>query len=153
MFASLADPASYSAEIGAYSSPDGFTNWTYHGIVVGRGPAGAWDGGGLASPGAAVAPDGSVVVGFAAEKSPRGGINRGIEVAIAPHPLGPFAKQATPIADPSTICGGTARCDDVIMQSRPGGEMHIYHSVKGSGVGKHDRDGIRHRMSSDGGKY
>ena len=77
-----------------------------------------------------------MVVGFAAEKSPGGGINRGIEVAIAPHPLGPFVKQATPIADPHTTCGGTARCDDVIMQSRPG-EMHIYHSVKGSGVGKH----------------
>lgn len=145
-------PASYSAEIGAYSSPDGFTNWSYHGIVVARGPKGGWDGGGLASPGAAVALDGSVVVGFAAENSPGGGINRGIGVAIAPHPLGPFVKQTTPIADPHTICGGTARCDDVIMQSRPGGELHIYHSVKGSGVGKHDRDGIRHRKSSDGGR-
>ena len=149
---STADPASYSAEIGAYSSPDGFNNWTYHGIVVSRGAAGGWDGGGLASPGAAVATDGSVVVGYAAEKSPAGGINRGIAVAIAPHPLGPFVKQSTPIADPKTICGGTARCDDVIMQSCPGGEIHIYHSVKGSGTGKYDRDGIRHRVSSDGGK-
>ena len=144
-------PASYSTEVGVFSSPNGFTNWSYHGIVVPRGAKGAWDGGGIASPGAVVAADGSVIVGYAAENSPRGGINRGIGVAIAKHPLGPFVKQTTPIADPKTICGGTARCDDVIMQSRPG-EVHIYHSVKGSGQGKHDRDGIRHRSSTTSGK-
>ena len=48
-----------------------------------------------------------------------GGINRGIGLAIAPHPLGPFTKQATPIASPHSVCGGTGRCDDVIMQRRP----------------------------------
>ena len=124
-------PASYSSEIGVYSSPNGLTGWKYHGIVVPRGPAGSMDSGGVASPGAAVAPDGSVLLGYAAEASPSGGINRGIGLAIAPHPLGPFVKQAAPIAKPLGVCGGTGRCDDVIMQSRPGGEVHLYHSVKG----------------------
>jgi hypothetical protein len=149
-YASIYYPASYSTEVGVYSSPNGFTNWSYHGIAVPRGPKGGWDGGGIASPGAAVAADGSVIVGYAAEQSPAGGINRGIGVAIAKHPLGPFVKQPTPIADPKTICSGTGRCDDVIMQSRPGGEVHIYHSVKGSNVAP--GDGIRHRMSTDAGK-
>ena len=149
-YTSLYYPASYSTEVGVYSSPNGFTNWSYHGIVIPRGAKGGWDGGGIASPGAAVAADGSVIVGYAAENSPAGGRNRGIGVAIAKHPLGPFVKQSTPIADPKTICGGTGRCDDVIMQSRPGGEIHIYHSVKGSNV--RPGDGIRHRVSTDNGQ-
>ena len=104
--------------MGVFSSPNGFTNWSYHGIVIPRGVKAGWDGGGIASPGAAVTANGSVLVGYAAEASPAGGINRGIGVAIAPHPLGPFVKQTTPIADPKGICGGTGRCDDVIMQVR-----------------------------------
>ena len=122
-------PDSYSSEVGVFSSPDGRTGWRYHGIVVPRGPAGGWDGGGIASPGAAVTEEGRVIVGYAAEKSASGGINRGIGIAIADHPLGPFVKSETPIADPHTICGASGRCDDVIMQSRPGGEIHLYHSV------------------------
>lgn len=142
-------PDSYSTEVGVFSSPDGFTRWRYHGIVVHRGPPGGWDAGGIASPGAAVTADGAVIVGYAAENSASGGINRGIGIAIASHPLGPFVKQPTPIASPKTVCGGTGRCDDVIMQSRPDG-VHLYHSVKGSDVAP--GDGIRHRASSDGGK-
>eukprot|EP01047_Picozoa_sp_COSAG01_P124757 COSAG01_NODE_53768_length_336_cov_7.974684_1_plen_71_part_01 len=71
--------------------------------MVARGPAGSWDAGGIASPGAAAAADGTVILGYAAENSPSGGINRGIGVAIAKHPLGPFVKQTTPIASPHTI--------------------------------------------------
>jgi hypothetical protein len=118
-------------------------------IVVARGPAGSWDAGGIASPGAAAAADGTVILGYAAENSPSGGINRGIGVAIAKHPLGPFVKQTTPIASPHTICGGTGRCDDVIMQTRPDG-VHLYHSVKGSNVAP--GSGIRHRMTTNGGE-
>lgn len=142
-------PDSYSTEVGVFSSPDGMTGWQYHGIVVPRGPKGGWDAGGIASPGAAVAADGTVIVGYAAENSPAGGINRGIGVALAGHPLGPFTKSTTPIASPKTICGGRGRCDDVIMQTRPDG-VHLYHSVKGSNVAP--GSGIRHRMSTDGGK-
>jgi hypothetical protein len=76
-------PDSYSSEVGVFSSPDGKTGWQYHGIVIPRGPAGGWDGGGIASPGAAVTTDGRVLVGYAAENSPSGGINRGIGVATA----------------------------------------------------------------------
>ena len=142
-------PDSYSTEVGVFSSADGMTAWQYHGIVVGRGKPGEWDGGGIASPGAAAAADGTVILGYAAENSPAGGINRGIGIATADHPLGPFTKSATPIASPKTICGGTGRCDDVIMQSRPDG-VHLYHSVKGSNI--KPGSGIRHRMSSDSGK-
>ena len=66
-------PASYSSEVGVYSSPDGKTQWEYHGIVIPRGVTGGWDGGGIASPGAAVGSDGvTVLVGYAGENSPRG---------------------------------------------------------------------------------
>ena len=56
-------------------------------IVIRKGEPGAWDGGGVASPGAACTTTGSVIVGYAAERAPDGGINRGIAVAIANHPL------------------------------------------------------------------
>lgn len=116
---------------------------------------GVGKGGGIASPGAAVADDGTVIVGYSAEASPSGGANRGIGIAAAAHPLGPFTKRVTPLASPTGVCGGAGRCDDVIMQSWPGdaskhGEMHIYHSVKGSSNALDN--GIRHRASSDGGK-
>ena len=72
-------PNSYSSEIGAFSSPNGKSEWRYHGIVVPRGHVkGGWDSGGVASPGAAVSlADGAVIVGYAAENSPTGGRNRG----------------------------------------------------------------------------
>jgi hypothetical protein len=63
-------PDSYSSEVGVYSSADGRTGWVYHGIVIPRGASGGWDGGGIASPGAAVADDGTVLVGYAAVRSP-----------------------------------------------------------------------------------
>jgi hypothetical protein len=75
--------------------------WEYHGIVVPRGKAGSWDGAGIASPGAAVAVDGTVLVGWAGENAPEGGRNRGIGISTAAHPLGPFTKLATPVT-----CGG-----------------------------------------------
>ena len=127
-------PVSYSSEVGVFSSTDGLTGWKYHGIVVGRGAAGSWDGAGIASPGAASTADGTVLVGYCGENNPTGGINRGIGLASAPHPLGPFTKHATPVASPTGICGGTGRCDDVIMQTRPDG-VHLYHSVKGTKTG------------------
>jgi len=142
-------PDSYSTEVGVFSSSDGKTGWQYHGTVIARGVNGSWDGGGIASPGAAVAADGSVLVGYAAENSPAGGRNRGVGLARAAHPLGPFIKSLEPIASPTTICGGTGRCDDVIMQTRPDG-VHLYHSVKGSNVAP--GSGIRHCMTRDNGK-
>ena len=62
----------------AHSMPARTAPHPDHGIVIPRGKAGGWDGGGIASPGAAVSHDGSVIVGYAAENSPAGGINRGI---------------------------------------------------------------------------
>ena len=145
-------PVSYSSEVGAFSSADGFTDWRYHGIVLTRGPAGAWDGGGVASPGAAIAGDGAtVLLGYTAERSSDGGKNRGIGVASAPHPLGPFRKRQDPVASPQGLCGGSGRCDDVIMQARPGGTVHLYHSVKGSDVVP-GGDSIYHTATTDAGQ-
>lgn len=149
-------------QVGLFSSPNGKTGWVYHGIVVPRGAAGAWDGGGIASPGAAVGADGTVVVGFAAESSPNGGVDRTVGLATAPHPLGPFTKMLAPIASaaecksyaaPTTgpchdKCGCASMCDDVIMQSRPGGEIHLYYSSKTYQKGL----GIHHRVSRTNGK-
>ena len=147
-------PVSYSSEVGVFSSPDGFSEWEYHGIVVPRGEPGSWDSDGIASPGAAVAADGTVLVGYAGEHSPSGGANRGIGLAFAPHPLGPFTKRAAPVASPSGICGGTGRCDDVIMQSRPGNAIHLYYSVKDSNLTASCATDhcIRHVVSTDAGQ-
>ena len=155
-----------SSEVGVFSSPNGKTEWKYHGIVVARGQPGGWDAGGVASPGAAVSVDGTVLVGYAAESQADGGTARAIGFATAHHPLGPFTKHdAEPVASlagkqassptlanaqliphlalnaecasyapPGHNCtdprGCGSMCDDVIMQSRPGGEIHIYYSTK-----------------------
>jgi hypothetical protein len=153
-------PDSYSSEIGVFSSANGLTNWSYHGIVIRRGPTGNWDAGGVASPGVAIADDGTVLVGYAAESNSDGHLGtRGIGLASAPHPLGPFTKHIEPLASPFAdgICSqkatgakGWVACDDVIMETRPGGEIHIYHSLKGGAPPP--GPGIRHMMSSDRGK-
>lgn len=158
-----------SSEVGVFSSPNGKTNWKYHGIVVARGQPGGWDAGGVASPGAAVGVDGTVLVCYAAESQANGGTARAIGLATASHPLGPFTKHdATPVASlagkqatsaglvnaplihqlvANTECasyappgstghnctdprGCQSMCDDVILQSRPGGEIHVYYSTK-----------------------
>lgn len=149
-------PDSYSSEIGVFSSEDGLRNWTYHGIVIPRGVEGSWDAGGVASPGAAVAENGAVILGYAAESNANGHYGtRGIGIASAQHPLGPFRKHTEPLASPfrGGVCSSSARawsaCDDVVMQSRPG-EVHLYHSVKGSALSP--GPGIRHRMSTDCGR-
>lgn len=145
--------------MGVFSSADGVTNWKFHGIVIHRGPAGAWDAGGIASPGAAVTSDGKVLVGYTAEPLEGGAGNRGIGVAVAPHPLGPFTKMAKPAA--LAICGGTGRCDDVVMhaerlESGANATVHLYHSLKGSSTVANcsppvARNCIRHLTSDDNG--
>lgn len=58
---------------------------------------------------------------------------------------------ALQVASPTGVCGGSGRCDDVIMQSRDGGkELHLYHSVKGGAPPP--GDGIRHTLSTDNGR-
>lgn len=109
-----------------------------------------------------MAADGTVLVGFAAEKSPSGGVDRTIGLATAPHPLGPYTKMAAPVAT-AAECKGygppanapckdprgcASMCDDVVLQSRPGGEIHLYYSTKTYQVGL----GIHHRVSRDSGK-
>lgn len=62
------------------------------------------------------------------------GKNRGIGIARAKHPLGPFVKSAAPVASPSGLCGGSGRCDDVVMQATDDDMLHLCHSVKNSDV-------------------
>lgn len=66
--------------------------------------------------------------------------------------FGPFVKRKEPVASPTGLCGGTGRCDDVIMQSRPHGEVHLYHSVKGTATEGKGLAAIHHTMTKDGGK-
>jgi len=96
-------PNSYSSEVGVFSSKTGHNDWIYHGIVIRRGEKGQWDSGGVASPGAVVTADGSVLVGYAAENSPTGGKNRGIALARAPHPLGARKHKNTPIMNSTLL--------------------------------------------------
>jgi hypothetical protein len=60
---------------------------------------------------------------YAAEASASGGVNRGIGLAVAVHPLGPFAKAAEPVASPTGVCKG-CKCDDVVMQASQGRHRH-----------------------------
>ena len=84
-------PASFGSEIGCFSSPDGLSSWTYHGIVAHKNTSAA-DAGGLATPSAVVRGDGAMLLYFAYEGLPVGGGPRGIGVARAAHPLGPFVR-------------------------------------------------------------
>ena len=59
-------PDSFLSSIGVFHSADGLRNWTYGGIVIPRGPAGSFDAGSAATPGAAYI-DGKVVVSYTAE--------------------------------------------------------------------------------------
>lgn len=72
---------------------------------------------------------------------------------VVQHPLGPFVKHTIPVASPKGICGGSGRCDDVIMQSRPDG-IHLYHSVKGTHRGCEGMGSscIRHVKTTDNGQ-
>lgn len=95
-------PASFGSDIGAYSSADGISDWTYHGIVVHKNSSSA-DAGGVATPSALAREDGTVFVYFAAEACSDvacgdGDGPRGIGQASASHPLGPFERDLPPVA-------------------------------------------------------
>ena len=95
-------PASFGSDIGAYSSADGVSNWTYHGIVVAKNSSSV-DAGGVATPSAIAREDGAVFVYFAAEACSEAACGdgdgpRGIGMASATHPLGPFERDLPPVA-------------------------------------------------------
>lgn len=125
-YATMLSVVAVSSEVGVFSSPNGKSEWKYHGIVVARGRPGGWDAGGVASPGAAVCSDGTVLVGYAAERKANGGTARAIGFATAPHPLGPFTKQdATPVASPAgEDCNHCSHCWEHLTQY----EQYHYHS-------------------------
>lgn len=155
-------PDSYSSDIGVFSSPDGVSNWTFHGLVLSRGPPGSKDAGGIATPGAATT-NGTVLLSYAAESETGGSGTRWIALARAQHPLGPFEKQDMLLAD-----YGQCHSDDSQLVVRPGdpeGTVSVYHRLRHDhnpdiGVcGAHGLEAlnctvgncIRHRISYDTG--
>ena len=88
-------PASYGISIHAFSSPDAAC-WEWHGPVIDPGPAGAWDGGGVSTPGAVVW-GGRVHVFYAGHSRADGRGTRWAGLAVADHPAGPFHKPSGPI--------------------------------------------------------
>ena len=82
-------------EIGAFSSANG-RNWSYHGIVVHKHTSDA-DAAGVGTPSALVRGDGRVFLYF--KQSAASG-PRGIGIAAAAHPLGPFSRLLPAAAAP-----------------------------------------------------
>ena len=123
-------PSSFGSEIGCFSADTLDSEWTYHGICVPKNTSIA-DAGGLATP-TAIAHDGVVSVMFAYEGLPAGDGLRGIGVAHATHPLGPFTRGPPVAVAPKgwhrpTGPGGIFDDPEVIYY---GGRYHVFHSRK-----------------------
>jgi hypothetical protein len=138
-------PGSYNSEIGCFSSANGYTNWTFHGIVIHKGQLGSADSGGVATP-TALAANGRVYLYFSQEGGPpeykpvtdlpNG--PRGIGIGRADHPTGPFTRLATPAAaapawpkNRSWVHGphpGGILDDSQVLAY--GGKYHLFHSRK-----------------------
>ena len=126
-------PASFGGEIGAFAAPGIMGPWTFAGVVAHRNTSLA-DAGGLATPTAVVrASDNAVLLYFAYEGLPVGGGLRGIGGAMAMHPLGPFTRLATPVAEAPAGWhrprgpGGIFDDPEVVFFS---GRFHLFHSRK-----------------------
>jgi hypothetical protein len=94
---------SYGVSIGVFSSADGRSRWEFGGVAVHKNVSGSADSGGLATPSClARTSDGMVFVYFSFEGGPPDykPVNslpngpRGIGIARAAHPLGPFVRLA-----------------------------------------------------------
>jgi hypothetical protein len=116
-------------EIGAFSSADG-RNWSYHGIVVHKNTSAA-DEAEVGTPSALVRKDGRVFLYFkqSAVSGPRG-----IGIATAAHPLGPFSRlppaaAAPPKWHPKFGPGGIFDDSQVFEHE---GTYHMLHSRKWS---------------------
>jgi hypothetical protein len=104
----------------------------YEKEVVPKGPEGSWDHGGVQTPGAAIAADGTVVVaycGFAAQNS---SADSSIGVAVSPHPNGTFVKLG-PIAN--TVEPGRNHADPQLLLQPHTKELILYHRRSGGSEG------------------
>ena len=96
-------PDSYNSTIHAYSSGGNCSDWVHHGPVLLQGCGSCWDAGGVATPSAAVV-DGRILLSYSGRHHtlpPKGGAphgTRGIGLATALHPLGPFLRRPAPLA-------------------------------------------------------
>lgn len=137
-------PGSYNSEIGCFSSANGQTNWTYHGIAIHKGQVGSADSGGVATP-AALAANGRVYLYFSQEGGPPDykpvttlpNGPRGIGIGRADHPTGPFAR-----LDPAAAAPAWPKNQSWMHGPHPGGilddsqvleykgQYHLFHSRK-----------------------
>lgn len=91
-------PDTYDTSIHAFSSND-CREWDYHGEVVTHRQTGAWDFGGVATPGAVVLDDRIYLFYSGREFPGRDGV-RQIGMAVAENPQGPFIKAEQPVIVP-----------------------------------------------------
>jgi hypothetical protein len=137
---------SYDVSIGVFSSADGRSDWEFGGIAVHKNVSGSVDSGGLATPSClARASDGMVFVYFSFEGGPPDykPVNslpngpRGIGIARAAHPLGPFVRLAPAAPAPpwpknsswshGSHPGGILDDSQVLEHA---GTFHMFHSRK-----------------------
>ncbi len=88
-------PNSYDTTIHVYSSDDGL-HWRYEREALSRGARGAWDAGGVATPGACVVGD-QVWLAYSGRQFRYGGGHRYIGLAQSADPLGPFKRRGEPL--------------------------------------------------------
>jgi len=152
-------PASYSSAIGAFSSADGHTDWTYHGIVLRA--AKGWSAGGVATPGAAVVQRNgaaAVLVSYTAESQDGGKGTRGIGLLNSTHPLGPFDEMPAPALG---LYGDCHSDDSQLLASADG--VDLFHRLRRNGANGSASCGLEalncsagdciyHRRSQDGGE-
>ena len=112
-------------EVGVFRSQDGLSGWQYHGIAVHRNTSAA-DVREVGTP-AALVKDGRVFVFF---KYTAANGTRGIGIAAADHPLGPFARLAPAAPAPEAFhrpFGPGGIFDDTQVFEHEG-RLHMFHS-------------------------
>jgi hypothetical protein len=115
-------PNTYNTSIHLFSSPDPLGPWRYESHALPKGAAGAWDAGGVATPGVALA-DGTVVLVYSGRQFADGSGRRSIGLATAPHPTAPFTRRA-PFN--WTVEDG-AQSDDPQLVRHPSGRLILLH--------------------------
>lgn len=189
-FGAIRYPDSYNTTIHVFSRPApaliansslaaAAISWTHHGLALGPGAAGQFDAGGVATPSAVVVPEGGpgkavvVLLAYSGRRHvlpPTKPIHgtRGIGLATASHPLGPFIKKATPVVlhdgyadDPQLIAVPAPRPFAVgrISHDVPQQQVWLYHrleasnEVRGCGSIANPTRCLRLLTSDDGGAH
>ena len=131
LFSNPKCPSSFGSEIGVFSADSYGSEWMYEGIAAHKNQSIA-DAGGLATPAAMVVNGSAVMLFFAYEGLPVGAGERGIGLARAAHPLGPFTRLPPAAVAPKgwhrPLGPGGIFDDPEVMHY--GGRYHLFHSRK-----------------------